>query len=642
MDEDIDKTGYSKLKTEALCKAFKYCTRISEVTIGPEACPSEAETENMNLDSPCSKTTVHRKTRRSSDEFSGCDFGLITQNEEEERFCAKKLLAELNKFCVIDGQRMKFAKIKKRLEKIECAKQDVERLLAKQEANAVVRMQEIQEQVDQIQTQLLFKQQQLDSSMFISRDTANKRIQEIKKQEEEQKIKEKNLEKKKLYDQIYKNEVEFTNAYSEFLNIITNFKDNKHLIASDVELATKIHGKFISLIDRCKIGEIMPTDVALSSSLQRDIVSISTKLLKEKEKLDVLFEARNKDEGIKEISKETEVNNKNDEKPVDPSHVEIDEKVVPKYNYMEKYEKVTNYLIEIEAKLKPFLSDESLKKYRSDCQKAVNLPVNAISPVSAAHLMDKLKKLSTLLQGQYVTVADKRVSASAHPLGLFYCMNLLAEKIVKQGEQVVSSKPHAAFAIAAVTVALWIDFPDFGKLLLAHFYRKCPYLIPAYWEREENESEEEYYRKLGFSYSGGTMEEANMFLKRQGGIVKLYSSIIITERKKSMQSHNHPVGLGECWRLLVAFVKLEPKPEISATVLYDILDITGDAMVRAYGIQFHKLLHVICKSYLPKIVEVTPDGMSGGPLTRLRNFLESIAKGKMLQPPKGLLPPNFW
>lgn len=47
-----------------------------------------------------------------------------------------------------------------------------------------------------------------------------------------------------------------------------------------------------------------------------------------------------------------------------------------------------------------------------------------------------------------------------------------------------------------------------------------------------------------------------MFLKRQGGIVKLYSSIIVTDVKKSMQSHNHPMGLGECWRLLVAFVKL--------------------------------------------------------------------------------------
>ncbi|XP_073982927.1 gle1 RNA export mediator [Rhodnius prolixus] len=640
MDEDIDKTGYSKLKTEALCKAFKYCTRISEITIGPEASPCESE--NFNLETPCSKTIVQRKTCRGSDDFSGCDVGLISEKDaEEERFCAKKLLAELNKFCVIDGQRMKFAKLKKRLEKIECAKQDVERLLAKQEANSVTRLQEIQEQNGQIQNQLLLKQQQLDSSTFISRDTSNKRIQEIKKQEEEQKLREKNLEKKKLYDQIYKNEVGFTNAYSEFLNIITNFKDHKYVIASDVELATKIHGKFISLIDRCKIGEVTPTDVALSSSLHRDIVSISTKLTKEKEKLDALIEAKRKEEEIKEKSMEKELI-KDDDKPVNTSPNEIGERVISKYNYLEKYEKVTKYLREIEQKLKPFISDESLRKYRSDCQKAVNLPVNAISPVSAAHLMDKLKKLSTLLQGQYVTVADKRVSASNHPLGVFYCMNLLAEKIVKQGEQVVSSKPHAAFAIAAVTVALWIEFPDFGKLLLAHFYRKCPYLIPAYWEKEEDQTEEEFYKKLGFIYSGGELEEANMFLKRQGGIVKLYSSIIVTDVKKSMQSHNHPMGLGECWRLLVAFVKLEPKAEISATVLYDILDITGDAMVKAYRIQFHKLLHVICKSYLPKIVEVTPDGMRGGPLSRLKTFLESIAEGKMLQPPKGLLPPNFW
>lgn len=86
-----------------MCKAFKYCTRISEITIGPEASPCESE--NFNLETPCSKTIVQRKTCRGSDDFSGCDVGLISEKDaEEERFCAKKLLAELNKFCVIDGQ----------------------------------------------------------------------------------------------------------------------------------------------------------------------------------------------------------------------------------------------------------------------------------------------------------------------------------------------------------------------------------------------------------------------------------------------------------------------------------------------------------------------------------------------------------
>lgn len=49
----------------------------------------------------------------------------------------------------------------------------------------------------------------------------------------------------------------------------------------------------------------------------------------------------------------------------------LGERVISKYNYLEKYEKVTKYLREIEQKLKPFISDESLRKYRSDCQVTV-------------------------------------------------------------------------------------------------------------------------------------------------------------------------------------------------------------------------------------------------------------------------------
>lgn len=64
----------------------------------------------------------------------------------------------------------------------------------------------------------------------------------------------------------------------------------------------------------------------------------------------------------------------------------------------------------------------------------------------------------------------------------------------RQGEHTVSSKPEAAFAIAAVIVALWVNFPDFGKLLLAHFQRTCPYLIPAFMPQVEGQSNEDYYR----------------------------------------------------------------------------------------------------------------------------------------------------
>lgn len=64
----------------------------------------------------------------------------------------------------------------------------------------------------------------------------------------------------------------------------------------------------------------------------------------------------------------------------------------------------------------------------------------------------------------------------------------------KQGELTVSSKPEAAFAIAAVIVALWVEFPDFGRLLLAHFHQKCPYLVPAFMPQVEGQTDEDYFR----------------------------------------------------------------------------------------------------------------------------------------------------
>lgn len=62
-----------------------------------------------------------------------------------------------------------------------------------------------------------------------------------------------------------------------------------------------------------------------------------------------------------------------------------------------------------------------------------------------------------------------------------------------QGEQIVSSKPESAFPVAAVALALWAEFPQFGELLLAHFYSKCPFLVPYYAPRSSDTSDRDYY-----------------------------------------------------------------------------------------------------------------------------------------------------
>lgn len=63
-------------------------------------------------------------------------------------------------------------------------------------------------------------------------------------------------------------------------------------------------------------------------------------------------------------------------------------------------------------------------------QKAVNVPVNAISPTSANHLQDKFFKLSRLISGQLVETGLGKIAASSHPEGIAFCKNLLAHKFV--------------------------------------------------------------------------------------------------------------------------------------------------------------------------------------------------------------------
>ena len=70
-----------------------------------------------------------------------------------------------------------------------------------------------------------------------------------------------------------------------------------------------------------------------------------------------------------------------------------------------------------------------MKKTRFDLQRAVNTPVNAISPVNSGHLRDKLMRLLALLRGERVEVQGKQVTAQAVPQGLAFCKNLAAKMI---------------------------------------------------------------------------------------------------------------------------------------------------------------------------------------------------------------------
>lgn len=100
-----------------------------------------------------------------------------------------------------------------------------------------------------------------------------------------------------------------------------------------------------------------------------------------------------------------------------------DERIAYYSELMRFYE---NYRNEIE----PIANDINLKKFRFNCQKCVNTPVNSIAAVSAVHLQDKLEKILLLLSGNQVPIGDFCFNAVEHPMGIKYCTFLLAKKFI--------------------------------------------------------------------------------------------------------------------------------------------------------------------------------------------------------------------
>ncbi|XP_013778392.1 nucleoporin GLE1-like [Limulus polyphemus] len=209
-----------------------------------------------------------------------------------------------------------------------------------------------------------------------------------------------------------------------------------------------------------------------------------------------------------------------------------------------------------------------------------------------------------------------------------------------QGEGQIASKHESAFAVAGVIVGLWCDYPDLGDLIMAHFYTRCPYLVPYYVPQQEGQSEEDYYRALGYTYTDGVVENQDKFLKRMSGFMRLYAAILQTSPPPRCKKSN-PHGINHGWQWLAQVLNLEPRPDITATLLLDFLEFAGHAMFKAYGQQFQKLLHILCTGYFPKIKKVTPTG-SSGPVSRLEAFLQNAIKSRIIQPPDGVLKTNFW
>uniref|UniRef100_A0A182QIV9 mRNA export factor GLE1 n=1 Tax=Anopheles farauti TaxID=69004 RepID=A0A182QIV9_9DIPT len=302
------------------------------------------------------------------------------------------------------------------------------------------------------------------------------------------------------------------------------------------------------------------------------------------------------------------------------------------------YNEVKSFYEQHQTAVKQLMDDPSMKTYRFNCQKAINVPVNAISAVNREHFIDKYNKLAALLSGQNVKAGEGMVSINGHPLGRTYCTMLLAKKFVSQADTSISSNASAAFPIAAIVVALWQRFPDFGRFFLAYLHRECPYLVPYYLPQLEGQTQEEYLKTLGYRFAdGGVLEKQDQYLKRQSGLARLYAAVIVTIPRKDDPTP-HPHGIEYGWRWLTNILNRFPQPDICATLIAEFLQTAGADLHAVYGNQFLKVLRVLQGDYMTALNRID----TGGPKARLEGLITKILTEGRIERPEGMMTVNFW
>lgn len=120
--------------------------------------------------------------------------------------------------------------------------------------------------------------------------------------------------------------------------------------------------------------------------------------------------------------------------------------------------------------------------------------------------------------------------------------------------------------------------------------------------------------------------------------MRLYFSIIVSAPPRG----EHPHGLDHAWQWLTRVLNMDPEPDITCTMIYDCLQVTGHALCQVYNKQFLKLLHILMKEMLPKLKNVSSNA-GGGAWTRLQLLLETSVKHRGNIPlPDGFIEKNFW
>ena len=122
--------------------------------------------------------------------------------------------------------------------------------------------------------------------------------------------------------------------------------------------------------------------------------------------------------------------------------------------------------------------------------------------------------------------------------------------------------------------------------------------------------------------------------------MRLFASLMVSLPPQRLSAH--PFGIENAWLWLSRVVNIRTHPDITATMVIDLLEVTGHALHREYRKQFLKMLLVLFHEYVPKLKLAASSG-GGEAVYRLEALIKTgIEHQGHIPPPEGLLSQNVW
>lgn len=261
----------------------------------------------------------------------------------------------------------------------------------------------------------------------------------------------------------------------------------------------------------------------------------------------------------------------------------------------------------------------SLKPFKNELNLFIRTQINSISNSNHEHLATKIRLLVDLFSGRGVTFQGRFITASAHPQGQMFAMDLTAQTFVTVGTRLVNSVPAIAKSMAIVINGIVkSNLPEFMDLIIGHLQERCPYIIPMYpkesdfGDQQQADAKIRYKIACGYSYDIKTraLENEDKYLSRMRSMVLIFACILVAQDNK-----------GAAWTWLASFLSLRPEPVITPTVLQAFLQETSRSLDLAFRRQYRKLHIFMCTDYMKMIEQVTMHASERQPLIKLKNQL---------------------